>query len=316
MTDSRMTGQVIALDIGGTAMKGAVLGESNTVEHFYGWPTPRADGPEQVLAAVLSAVDELVGHAPNARAIGLVVPGLVDSHTGVAEYSENIGWKNVAFRALIAERTGLPVGFGHDVRAGGRAEREMGAGRGSEEMFFMPIGTGISGAIYTGGHALDNKYGGEIGHLDVGSGEVCACGDTGCLETVATGPSIARRYNALAGTELVGAKPVVERMVGGDPLAARVWNEAIEGLSRALTSYISLLAPDLVVIGGGVSAAGDLLLDPLRASLRGRLRWRPEPVLALAALGENAACLGAGLLARDVLESTQGSADHSAGERP
>lgn len=311
MTHSQMTGHVIALDVGGTAMKGAVLGEDNAVESFHHWPTPRDEGPERVVNAVFSAVDELIERTPDARAVGLVVPGLVDDHSKVAEYSENILWRDVAFRALVAERTGLPVGFGHDVRAGGRAEREFGAGHGSDEMLFMPIGTGISGAIYAGGHVLDNKYGGEIGHLDVGSGELCACGDVGCLETVATGPSIARRYNVLAGTDLSGAKPVVERMVGGDLIAARVWNDAVEGLALALKSYVSLLAPELVVLGGGVSAAGDLLLEPLRASLHSKLKWQPEPALVLAALGENAACLGAGLLARDLLELPGNVADQS-----
>lgn len=315
MTHSQMTGHVIALDVGGTAMKGAVLGDGNAVEQFCGWPTRREDGPEQVVSAVLSAIDELIEHAPDARAIGLVVPGLVDDHSGVAEYSENIRWKDVAFRALVAERTGLPVGFGHDVRAGGRAEREFGAGHGSDEMLFMPIGTGISGAIYAGGRPIDNKYGGEIGHLDVGSGDPCACGDVGCLETVATGPSIARRYNVLAGTDVSGAKPVVERMVGGDPIAARVWNDAVEGIALALKSYISLLAPELVVLGGGVSAAGELLLEPLRARLHSKLKWQQEPVLALAALGENAACLGAGLLARDLLELPKSVTSQNEGTR-
>lgn|SRR6185312_6160986 len=302
MNESRMSGRVIALDVGGTAMKGAVLGDGNAVEGFHQWPTPREAGPERVVTAVLDVVDDLLQRTPDARAIGLVVPGLVDDQSGVALYSENIGWRDVAFRSLVAERTGLPVGFSHDVRAGGRAERELGAGQGADELLFMPIGTGISGAMYSGGRALENKYGGEIGHLDVGSGERCACGDVGCLETVATGPSIARRYNALANTELSGAKPVLERMVSGDPLAARVWNEAVEALAVALKSYVTILAPELVVIGGGVSAAGDLLLDPLRVSLQKKLLWQPMPVLARAALGENAACLGAGLVARDLLD--------------
>jgi glucokinase len=297
-----MSGRVIALDVGGTAMKGAVLGDGNAVEGFHQWPTPREAGPERVVTAVLDVVDDLLQRTPDARAIGLVVPGLVDDQSGVALYSENIGWRDVAFRSLVAERTGLPVGFSHDVRAGGRAERELGAGQGADELLFMPIGTGISGAMYSGGRALENKYGGEIGHLGVGSGERCACGDVGCLETVATGPSIARRYNALANTELSGAKPVLERMVSGDPLAARVWNEAVEALAVALKSYVTILAPELVVIGGGVSAAGDLLLDPLRVSLQKKLLWQPMPVLARAALGENAACLGAGLVARDLLD--------------
>lgn len=303
MTPSHMTGRVVALDVGGTAMKGVVLSDGNAVEHFYGWPTPREDGPEQVERAVLAAVDELLEKSPDARAVGLVVPGLVDDHSGVAIFSENIGWRDVAFRSLVADRTGLPVGFGHDVRAGGLAERTIGAAQGADDLLFMPIGTGISGAMYIAGHAVDNKYGGEIGHLDVGSGEACACGGVGCLETVATGPSIARRYNALTGASVSGAKPVVDRMVEGDPIAARVWQDAIEALSLALTAYVTLLAPELVVVGGGISAAGDLLLVPLREALRNRLVWQPEPRIILAALGENAACLGAGLLARDSLKA-------------
>ena len=161
-------------------MKGAVLEGDGRVGTFHSWPTPREDGPEAVVEAVIAAIDELLTHAPGARAAGLVVPGLVDDRTGVALYSENIGWHDVAFRQLVSERTGLPVWFGHDVRAGGLAERVLGAAQGEEDVLFMPIGTGISGAMYVAGCSIDNKFGGEIGHLDVGSGERCACGARGC----------------------------------------------------------------------------------------------------------------------------------------
>ncbi|WP_284974122.1 ROK family protein [Arthrobacter sp. efr-133-TYG-104] len=290
----------VALDVGGTAMKGAVLSGSEAIS-YHRWPTPREEGPDAVVKAVISAVDELLGHAPGARAIGLVVPGLVDDRTGTALFSENIGWRDVPFVKIVSEHTGLPVGFGHDVRAGGLAERELGAARGHDDVLFMPIGTGISGAMFVEGHAIANKYAGEIGHLDVGSGELCACGAIGCLETVSTGPSIARRYNRLTGANVQGAKPVVERMHAGDPVGLSVWAEATESIARALAAYVSLLAPGLIVIGGGLSSAGDTLLEPVATELRRILVWQQQPQLVTASLGDNAACLGAGILARQAL---------------
>lgn len=292
--------QIIALDVGGTAMKGAVLTGSE-VTGYHRWPTPREEGPDAVVKAVIRALDSLLQEAPDACSIGLVVPGLVDDHAGTAIYSENIGWRDVPFVEIIAEHTGLPVGFGHDVRAGGLAERTFGAARGQDDVLFMPIGTGISGAMFVEGHAITNKYAGEIGHLDIGSGELCACGAIGCLETIATGPSIARRYRRLTGSRVEGAKPVAERMAAGDPAAARVWHEAAESIARALAAYVSLLAPQLIVIGGGLSSAGETLLNPVEAELRRLLVWQQVPQLVTAALGDNAACLGAGIMARQAL---------------
>lgn len=304
-TDGRT---VIALDVGGSAMKGAVLGEQGPVGGFHRWPTPRSEGPDAVVDAVMHAIDALLRHAGGAAAaVGLVVPGLVDDRAGVAIYSENIGWRDVPFRELVAERSGLPVGFGHDVRAGGLAERTLGAARGVDDVLFMPIGTGISGAMYVAGRLIENKYAGEIGHTDVGSGEPCACGAYGCLEAVASGASIAKRYNRATGGSAAGALEVLQLMAAGDPAAAVVWDEAVDALARALATYTSLLAPELIVIGGGLSGAGGVLLDPLRRRLRERLVWQREPRIVAALLGQNAACLGAGLLARQAIVATSPS---------
>ena len=311
MIETDWSGHVIALDVGGTAMKGAILNGDNSVKSFHRWPTPREDGPDAVVNAAVAAIDELLERTKDARAVGIVVPGLVDDYTGVALFSENIGWRNVPFRQIVEDRTGLPVGFGHDVRAGGLAERVMGAAVGIDDVLFMPIGTGISGAMYIGGRMVDNKYAGEIGHLDVGSGDLCACGAIGCLETVATGPSIARRYNAITGASVSGAKPVVDRMIDGDLVAASVWDEAVEALANALTSYVTLLSPELIVVGGGLSAAGDLLLAPLRMAVERRLLWQQPPRIVQAALGDNAACLGAAILASESRRAAANAASRS-----
>ncbi|GIH16592.1 ROK family protein [Rugosimonospora africana] len=291
---------VAALDVGGTAMKGAVVREDGTAA-YHRWPTPRADGPDAVVAAALKAVDELVARAGSPAAIGVVVPGLVDDDAGVAIYSENIGWHGVAFRDLIRQRTGLPVGFGHDVRAGGLAERALGAAGGVDDVLFMPIGTGISGAMFVSGALVSNRYAGEIGHIDVGTDLDCACGARGCLETIASGAAIARQYHRAGGEQLPGAREVAARRAAGDPIAERVWDEAVNALARALATYVSLLAPERIVIGGGLAGAGEALLGPLRHHLRQLLVWQREPGIVAAALQDNAACLGAALLAREAL---------------
>jgi len=292
---------VAGLDVGGTAMKGSVVAADGSVAHTRSWPTPREDGPDAVVDAVLDAAAELVRLDPATAALGLVVPGVVRDVDGIAEWSENIGWRDVPFRRLLTERLGLPVGFGHDVRAGGLLERRAGAAVGEQDVLFMPIGTGISGALTVAGVDLTGEFVGEIGHLDVGSGRPCACGGVGCLETVSTGPSIARSYAERSGVEVAGARPVFEAAARGDADARAVVDEAARALARALAAYTTLLAPDLVVLGGGVAAAGESLLAPVRSALAGLLPWQPVPRLVTAAFGANAASLGACLLARDVV---------------
>lgn len=292
---------VIALDVGGTVIKGTVLGPETTIRLTKRWPTPRRESPAAVVDAALHAAEELLAHAPDIQAVGMVVPGLVDEDAGVAIYASNMKWRDVPFRSLLEKRTGLPVGFGHDVRAGGLAERTWGAARGVQDLLFMPIGTGISGAMYVQGVPVRNMRAGEIGHINIGSDEPCACGAVGCLEAVASGAAVAKRYNRTSGQRVDGSKDVLERAYNGDKTAQAVWQEALSALALALATYVALLAPERIVIGGGVSRAGDLLLAPLREHLRERLVRRQEPEILAAALADNAGCLGAGILARRAL---------------
>lgn len=294
---------IVALDVGGTAIKAVILGDNGEIQSRHHFDTHRENGPDAVVATVLRTVDALITlTGGEARGVGLAVPGLVDEVNGIGIFSENIGWVDIPFRDLVEQRTGLAVGFGHDVRTGGLAEKASGAGLSAENMLFMPIGTGISGAMFIESQLNRNMYAGEIGHIDVGSGETCMCGSVGCLETVATGPSIATRFQRSTGIQVAGAREVLDRLQAGDGDAAAVWDDAIEALAVALATYTTLLAPDLIVLGGGLSNAGAALIDPLRARLHDRLTWQQKPRLERAEYGGYSAAFGAGILAADALE--------------
>jgi glucokinase len=285
--------RVLGVDIGGTDMKAAVV-EDGTALGFSSRPTPRTT-PEMVEAVAALAGD--------AEAIGLVVPGVVDDANGIAVESENLGWSNVPFAALVRERCGLPTVLGHDVRAGALAETRIGAAAGMADVVYLSIGTGIAAGIVLGGHLhAGGGYAGEIGHTPTGHDDPCACGARGCLEAVASAAAIARRYTARTGRPAAGAADV---LAAGDPDALAVWDEALEALAGALAWVASLLAPEVVVIGGGLSRAGAALFEPLSERVPRRLTFQRVPRLVPAALGERAGCVGAALLA---LDSVRGGA--------
>lgn len=284
----------IGLDVGGTEIKAGLLRGSEIIATRR-WATEREQGPDHAVDQVLLAAKSMSQEFPDAIAVGVVVPGVVNTTTGVAEYSENIGWKNVPFVKLVNELTGLTVGFGHDVRAGGVAETMYGAGKGFSNSFFMPIGTGIAGAIVLNGELFDDPYAGEIGHLDVNSGYMCACGVMGCLESISTGPSILRIFNEKSGSQLTSASQVVEEAKMGNSIAQEVWKQSVEAIGFTLASYINILAPEIIILGGGVSKAGDALLVPIEKYLDTRLTFQRRPKLVVAELGDHAGMIGAGI---------------------
>ncbi|WP_371515524.1 ROK family protein [Kitasatospora sp. NBC_01300] len=302
-----ITGQhlVVAVDVGGTGIKAALLDREAAVRHQVRRATGRERGPEAVVATVVDLVADVRREAARqgaqVDAVGLAVPGIVDEATGTGVYSATIGWRDVPFRELVAERTGLPVAVTHDVRAGGVAEARLGAGRGEERFLFVPVGTSIAAAVMTGGRALPGAHhrAGEIGHLVVRpGGEACACGARGCAETYASAAAVARRYTEATGRPALA--PEVARLAAeGDGAAGAVWQEAVDALADALLTAVLVLDPPLVVLGGGLAESGDLLLAPLAAALAARARIQVAPRLVPAALGDRAGCLGAGLRALD-----------------
>lgn len=292
---------VVALDVGGTSMKGGLVTRRGEVTSLEGRPTGRDSGPETVVTAVRGYVDELVElgvtryGAPPAG-VGLAVPGIVTASTAV--YSANIGWHDVPATAFVPP--GIPARLGHDVRTGGLAESVLGAGRGVTDFLFLAIGTGIAGAVVIGGEPYGGAdgCGGEIGHAPVWpAGEKCACGQIGCLETYASASALVRRYEARSPSRTAAtAKDVVSLAVAGDPVAGEVFGEAVEALAISLASYVMVLDPAAIVIGGGLAEAGETLLDPLGERLSARLTFRQRPPLFVAALGMRTGMLGAALL--------------------
>jgi len=287
---------VIAIDAGGTEIKAGLV-KGKEVLATQRWATEREGGPDHARDQILFAAGEMARRHPDAKAIGLVVPGVVDSHNGIAVYSENLKWENVPFRKIINEMTGLPVGFGHDVRAGGIAENNFGAGIGFSNTLFLPIGTGIAGAITIDGVMNEDVFSGEIGHMDVGSGYPCECGSCDCLESISTGPSIARIYREKSGKPIANSAEVVKAANSGDVIAIQVWRNSMLALAKAVYAYVTVLAPDVIIFGGGVSKAGKELLDPIQSYLDSKITFQRHPHLTIAQLGDTAGIIGAGIIA-------------------
>jgi glucokinase len=297
-------GAVVAVDVGGTTIKGAVVGADAGFLRELSRPTPAAAGPEAVVAALLEAIAEL-RYGSDARAVGVVVPGAVDAAAGRAVFSANLGFRDLPLREIVAAATGLPTVLEHDVRAAGEAERTLGATAGVDDYLLAVIGTGIAAVLQAGGRQVTGATGvaGELGHIPVWpNGEQCSCGQRGCLERYASAAAIARRYAAAGGEAGLSAGEVLAR-TAHDAHARQAWADAVEALAIALTTCTMLLDPQLIVIAGGLSEAGEALLAPVEAELAQRVLWRRPPMVRLSPLGGRAGLIGAALLAQRLVQS-------------
>jgi glucokinase len=303
---------VVALDVGGTGMKCALVRPDGTVQHSERHPTLAERGPEAVTAHILDVAAGLAGraHADGLRpvATGIAVPGVVDEANGVAVWSSNVGFRDVPLRDLLTAKLGLPAALGHDVRVGGIAEARLGAGRGQRHVLFVAIGTGIAAAFVLDGVGYSGAHGaaGEVGHIVVRPGGTpCPCGGRGCLEAIASARAIGQRYAELSGEARSTALDVVTRAAEGEPLAVTVWDEAIDALADGLVTCQGLYDVGVLVLGGGLAEAGDALLRPLRDAFQQKITFHRMPEIVRAELGDNAGCLGSALLALDHLRDDQ-----------
>lgn len=301
---------VIALDVGGTGMKAALVADEGTLLHEARRATGRERGPDAVVETIQDFAAELLATGRErfgraASAAGVAVPGIVDADNGIAVYAANLGWRDVPLRALLTARLGgIPVALGHDVRTGGLAEGRIGAGRGADRFLFVPLGTGIAGAIGIAGRieAGAHGYAGEIGHIVVRpGGPDCGCGQRGCLETLASAAAVSRAWAAASGDPGADAADCAKAVASGDARAREVWLAAVGALADGLVTAITLLDPRTLIIGGGLAEAGETLFTPLRKAVEERVTFQRLPHIVPAALGDTAGCLGAGLLAWDLL---------------
>jgi glucokinase len=289
--------EVIAVDIGGTTLKGARYDRQGRPVAVRDVPTPRGSGA--ILAAIRGLVAYLAdssAHRAGARVVaaGIGVPGLVDPRTGVVKYATNLGWHQVPLRDTVEELLGVPVAVDHDVAAAALAEsREIG-----QDLVFVSIGTGIACAHVIRGSVWRGATGaaGEIGHICVDPvGERCECGQRGCLELYASAAGIGRRY-AARGLPAHSVAAIAATL-DSDPVAAEVWNLAADMIGLALATDVLVFDPPLIVLGGGLAMAGELLAEPVRKSLADHLAWRAAPEVRTSALGTEAGRRGAAELA-------------------
>lgn len=293
---------VLAVDVGGSAIKAGFATGDRQLHELRTVPIAAVKGSGDVVAGLAKFISEVASSAPNglrATTVGLVVPGIVDSGTGTGTMSTMLGWRDAPIRDCVQDATGLPTVLGHDVSAAATAEGSWGAGRGHQDWIFLALGTGLGSALVLNGtpYRGSNGWGGELSHFVArADGPPCSCGKRGCLEMLSSASAVAARYRDATGEDLSAAQ-VAGRVETGDPVAGRVWDDAVDALIVALSATVESLNPSAIVVGGGMAKAGALLFDPLTAGVQQNVAFvQPTPVVVPAQLGVYAGVHGAALL--------------------
>ncbi|MFQ3592944.1 MAG: ROK family protein [Gemmataceae bacterium] len=323
MSDARY---FIGLDVGGTAMKAGVVDDQGHPLSAVSLPTEAARGPEAGLERMAETIREALRAAgcslDEIAAIGVATPGLMDIPAGIITESVNMpGWHQVPVRDTIAQRFGKPTAFQNDANAAAMGEYWAGAGKGVRSLVFFTLGTGVGGGIILDGQVLEGRHshGGELGHLKIEMSHPrrCGCGRLGCLEAYASALAVVKRtYEALnrpgersslrevltSRGELT-ARDVFTAADQGDELAGRLVEETAYYLAIGAMNAMHTIDPDMIVFGGGMTAAGEGFLERIRYHVR-QLAF-PIPaertVVRYAQLGTDAGFIGAAGCGRQLL---------------
>jgi len=308
----------IGVDIGGTKVAAGVVDEGGGVLALVRRPTPNDDVAETE-AVIAEVVTELAARY-EVVAVGIGAAGWIADDRATVLFSPHLAWRNEPLRDALKGRIGLPVTVENDANAAAWAEYRYGAARGERVVVCVTLGTGIggglvvSGVLYRGAHGVSCEW----GHMCVvPEGRRCACGNRGCWEMYASGSALARDARELAEVSPVAAHRLLELVEGdpaaltgtdvtlaareGDPAAVEIFTAMGRWLGRGIADLAAIIDPSVVVVGGGVSEAGDLLLAPARDSFLSTLTgrgFRPAAPIRLAALGPDAGLVGAAALAR------------------
>ncbi len=317
-------GEIIGVDLGGTKMLLGVLDADSKVL----WESREASTgqtEDELVELLIREIGEAHAARSDVAGVGLGIPATINHDKGIAVSAVNLPLENLPIRDLVRERTGLTAFVDNDATVAALAEHLYGAARGAENAVMLTIGTGIGGGLILGGEIYRGSTGAgaELGHVVIeADGPPCQgnCPGRGCVETLASGTALGREGRAaaerepdsalgamLADGETVDGKAVTEAALGGDATARGVFDLIGSRLGVALTSFANIFEPEVFVVGGGVIAAGDLLLDPARRVLEERALppMKGIPVVA-AELGADAGMIGAAAMARIELERGTG----------
>ncbi len=317
-------GETIGVDLGGTKMLIGVLGADSKVL----WESREAStgqDEDALLELLVREIEEAKAACPGVTSVGLGIPATIDRERGVAVAAVNLPIHDLPVRDLVSERTGLPVFVDNDANVAALAEHLYGAARGARNAVMITVGTGIGGGLILGGEVYRGSTGAgaELGHVVIElDGPPCQgnCPGRGCVESLASGTALGREGrlaaernpdSALAkiaaeGREIDG-KAVTEAALAGDATAVDALELIGTRLGVAFASFANVFEPEAIVVGGGVIAAGDLLLEPARRELRGRaLSPMNETPVVPAEMGPDAGMIGAAAMARIELERGEG----------
>ncbi|MEO5710507.1 MAG: ROK family glucokinase [Nocardioidaceae bacterium] len=310
-------GLAVGIDIGGTKIAGGVVDEQGKI-----LATARRESPATDTDAIERNVEDLVAELRadhDVVAVGVGAAGFVDSKRSMVLFAPNLAWRDEPLRADLEKRIDLPVVIENDANAAAWGEFIFGAGEDVEDTLLVTVGTGVGGGIVLNGQLHRGAFGvaAEIGHMRVvPDGRICGCGNRGCWEQYASGTALVRDTKEQARQGSLIARSLVDRAGGVDEIDGPLITEAARDgdsfareqlaslgrwLGEGIASLTAVLDPAVVVIGGGVSEAGELLLGPVRAHFKANLtgrHYRPELEVRAALLGNSAGMIGAADLAR------------------
>lgn len=309
---------VAGVDIGGTKIAVALQNLKKEKIAYRTIPTRTELDPHCILEDISNCIEAMISETQTTlAAVGIGSPGPIDIANGLVVSPTNLPkWRDFPIVGLVKKKFDVPVAFDNDANAAALGEFHDGAGKNFEDILYVTISTGIGGAIICGGriHHGVGASAGEIGHAVVQpDGVLCRCGTRGCLETIASGTHIARRAKEKLAeknasfdgieNENVTAKSVVEAAKKGDENALEIWDETVKFLAIGIGNAITIIAPQAVILGGGISMSGDILFDPLCRYLAQNVRMLPiEKVKILPAFwgGESGVC-GALIMAQQII---------------
>ena len=311
----------IGIDLGGTGIKAGVVDEKGAILAKASCPTLAERGYEAVIRDMANLAIQVArdsGHdIGEIKAIGVGLPGIMDPRTGRIPFCTNLGWHDVPLVEEMAKYVDVPVFVDNDATVAGLAESVAGVSAGCENSVFVTLGTGVGGGVVLGGKVFSGSHGvaTEIGHMiTVVDGEPCTCGNKGCFERYASATALIREGRKLCQAKpdtwlekavngdlsAINAKHVIDLAKAGDPDCAAIFDRYVYHLAIGLVNIINLYDPEVIVLGGGVSHAGQFLLDAVREKLPSMVFYKDMPYarVELAKLTNDAGIIGAAMLGR------------------